>query len=80
MDRALYDGVIHLLIPDVLQFMSTLKTKNIRTFAKQAESWMRASLHGYDSAMIEAKACAAADFGQVCKNLCLYPYEHFFLL
>ncbi len=65
MDKDLYSSVIKSMLPDVLQFITTTKTKNIRTFGKQAESWMRGSLHGYVAAMIEAKATAVSDFGQV---------------
>ena len=66
LDKAFYNAVVAELIPDVFQFISPVRTKQIRTFAKQVEGWMRHALEGYPPHFVAAKITAVGNFGQAC--------------
>jgi hypothetical protein len=71
-DKDFYRSIVTELMPDVFQFISPVRTKQIRTFAKQVEGWMRHALEGYDPRFVSTKITAVVNFGQACHEGCFF--------
>ena len=60
-----YNGLLRKLIPDVFQFISTTKTKELRNFAKQLNDCARKAFQGYDQYFTVQMTSVLNAFGYV---------------
>ncbi|XP_072173157.1 transcription factor RFX3-like isoform X2 [Diadema setosum] len=67
-DHILYQGLVEVLIPDVLRPIPSALTQAIRNFAKSLESWLRNSMHNTPQEMLNLKVGAVTAFAQTLRR------------
>ncbi|XP_070564341.1 transcription factor RFX3-like isoform X3 [Ptychodera flava] len=67
-DHMLYQGLVEVLIPDVLRPIPSALTQAIRNFAKSLEGWLKNSMQGVPQEMISAKLGAVSAFAQTLRR------------
>eukprot|EP00040_Diaphanoeca_grandis_P008094 m.43804 g.43804 ORF g.43804 m.43804 type:complete len:498 (+) comp19498_c0_seq1:191-1684(+) len=63
-DTEYYETLLSQLIPDVFVLMDPSTPKQIRSFAKHCDSWLRKALDGFPQVFVLAKLTASVAFGQ----------------
>ncbi|KAM9214408.1 LOW QUALITY PROTEIN: MHC class II regulatory factor RFX1 [Leptosomus discolor] len=66
-DHALYQGLVEILIPDVLRPIPSALTQAIRNFAKSLESWLTNAMMNPEE-MVRVKVAAASAFAQTLRR------------
>ncbi|XP_011667719.2 transcription factor RFX3 isoform X3 [Strongylocentrotus purpuratus] len=67
-DHILYQGLVEVLIPDVLRPIPSALTQAIRNFAKSLESWLRNSMSNCPAEMLSLKVGAVTAFAQTLRR------------
>ncbi|NXU98911.1 RFX1 factor, partial [Cettia cetti] len=67
-DHALYQGLVEILVPDVLRPIPSALTQAIRNFAKSLESWLGNAMVSMPEEMVRVKAAAAGAFAQTLRR------------
>ncbi|XP_041475684.1 transcription factor RFX3-like isoform X3 [Lytechinus variegatus] len=67
-DHILYQGLVEVLIPDVLRPIPSALTQAIRNFAKSLEGWLRNSMSNSPPEMLSLKAGAVTAFAQTLRR------------
>ncbi|XP_027811183.1 MHC class II regulatory factor RFX1 isoform X3 [Marmota flaviventris] len=67
-DHALYQGLVEILIPDVLRPIPSALTQAIRNFAKSLESWLTHAMVNIPEEMLRVKVAAAGAFAQTLRR------------
>uniref|UniRef100_A0A8C6EYP9 Regulatory factor X1 n=1 Tax=Marmota marmota marmota TaxID=9994 RepID=A0A8C6EYP9_MARMA len=67
-DHALYQGLVEILIPDVLRPIPSALTQAIRNFAKSLESWLTHAMVHIPEEMLRVKVAAAGAFAQTLRR------------
>ncbi|NWV77539.1 RFX1 factor, partial [Dasyornis broadbenti] len=67
-DHALYQGLVEILVPDVLRPIPSALTQAIRNFAKSLESWLGNAMVSMPEEMVRIKAAAAGAFAQTLRR------------
>ncbi|XP_022109749.1 transcription factor RFX3-like isoform X4 [Acanthaster planci] len=67
-DHVLYQGLVEVLIPDVLRPIPSALTQAIRNFAKSLETWLKNSMTGIPQDMISLKVGAVTAFAQTLRR------------
>ncbi|XP_072031161.1 LOW QUALITY PROTEIN: DNA-binding protein RFX2-like [Amphiura filiformis] len=67
-DHVLYQGLVEVLIPDVLRPIPSALTQAIRNFAKSLEGWLKNSMNGIPPAMMGIKIGAVTAFAQTLRR------------
>ncbi|XP_025945443.1 MHC class II regulatory factor RFX1-like [Apteryx rowi] len=64
----LYQGLVEILIPDVLRPIPSALTQAIRNFAKSLESWLTNAMMNIPEEMVRVKVAAASAFAQTLRR------------
>ncbi|KAJ8383700.1 hypothetical protein AAFF_G00215420 [Aldrovandia affinis] len=67
-DNTLYQGLVEILIPDVLRPIPSALTQAIRNFAKSLESWLTNALMNIPEEMVRIKVTSANAFAQTLRR------------
>ncbi|XP_071656736.1 MHC class II regulatory factor RFX1 [Patagioenas fasciata] len=67
-DHALYQGLVEMLIPDVLRPIPSALTQAVRNFAKSLESWLTGAMVNIPEEMVRVKVAAAGAFAQTLRR------------
>ncbi|XP_003797946.1 MHC class II regulatory factor RFX1 isoform X1 [Otolemur garnettii] len=67
-DNVLYQGLVEILIPDVLRPIPSALTQAIRNFAKSLESWLTHAMVNIPEEMLRVKVAAAGAFSQTLRR------------
>uniref|UniRef100_A0A8D0GAZ4 Regulatory factor X1 n=1 Tax=Sphenodon punctatus TaxID=8508 RepID=A0A8D0GAZ4_SPHPU len=67
-DNMLYQGLVEILIPDVLRPIPSALTQAIRNFAKSLESWLTNAMMNIPDEMVRVKVAAASAFAQTLRR------------
>ncbi|XP_014375361.1 MHC class II regulatory factor RFX1 isoform X3 [Alligator sinensis] len=67
-DNMLYQGLVEILIPDVLRPIPSALTQAIRNFAKSLESWLTNAMMNIPEEMVRVKVAAASAFAQTLRR------------
>uniref|UniRef100_A0A674GVB8 MHC class II regulatory factor RFX1-like n=1 Tax=Taeniopygia guttata TaxID=59729 RepID=A0A674GVB8_TAEGU len=67
-DHALYQGLVEILVPDVLRPIPSALTQAIRNFAKSLESWLGNAMVSMPEELVRVKAAAAGAFAQTLRR------------
>ncbi|XP_041091665.1 MHC class II regulatory factor RFX1-like isoform X5 [Polyodon spathula] len=67
-DNMLYQGLVEILIPDVLRPIPSALTQAIRNFAKSLESWLTNAMMNIPEEMVRVKVTAASAFAQTLRR------------
>ncbi|XP_048345635.1 MHC class II regulatory factor RFX1 [Sphaerodactylus townsendi] len=67
-DNLLYQGLVEVLIPDVLRPIPSALTQAIRNFAKSLESWLTNAMMNIPEEMVRVKVAAASAFAQTLRR------------
>ncbi|XP_047428640.1 MHC class II regulatory factor RFX1a isoform X2 [Mugil cephalus] len=67
-DNSLYQGLVEILIPDVLRPIPSALTQAIRNFAKSLESWLTNAMMNIPEEMVRIKATSANAFAQTLRR------------
>uniref|UniRef100_H0VG39 Regulatory factor X1 n=1 Tax=Cavia porcellus TaxID=10141 RepID=H0VG39_CAVPO len=67
-DNVLYQGLVEMLIPDVLRPIPSALTQAIRNFAKSLESWLTHAMMNIPEEMLRVKVAAAGAFAQTLRR------------
>ncbi|KAM4888042.1 MHC class II regulatory factor RFX1 [Thomomys bottae] len=67
-DHLLYQGLVDVLIPDVLRPIPSALTQAIRNFAKSLESWLTHAMVNIPEEMLRVKVAAAGAFAQTLRR------------
>ncbi|NXK58147.1 RFX1 factor, partial [Sylvietta virens] len=67
-DHALYQGLVEILVPDVLRPIPSALTQAIRNFAKSLESWLGNAMVSMPEEMVRVKAPPAGAFAQTLRR------------
>ncbi|KAM7028167.1 LOW QUALITY PROTEIN: MHC class II regulatory factor RFX1 [Acridotheres tristis] len=67
-DHTLYQGLVEILVPDVLRPIPSALTQAIRNFAKSLESWLGNAMVSMPEEMVRVKAAAAGAFAQTLRR------------
>ncbi|KAI1886630.1 hypothetical protein AGOR_G00197790 [Albula goreensis] len=67
-DNALYQGLVEILIPDVLRPIPSALTQAIRNFAKSLESWLTNAMMNIPEEMVRIKVTSANAFAQTLRR------------
>ncbi|CAO2611164.1 MHC class II regulatory factor RFX1 [Lemmus lemmus] len=67
-DNVLYQGLVEILIPDVLRPIPSALTQAIRNFAKSLESWLTHAMVNIPEEMLRVKVAAASAFAQTLRR------------
>ncbi|XP_062454326.1 MHC class II regulatory factor RFX1 [Rhea pennata] len=67
-DNVLYQGLVEILIPDVLRPIPSALTQAIRNFAKSLESWLTNAMMNIPEEMVRVKVAAASAFAQTLRR------------
>ncbi|XP_076853354.1 MHC class II regulatory factor RFX1a isoform X7 [Brachyhypopomus gauderio] len=67
-DNALYQGLVEILIPDVLRPIPSALTQAIRNFAKSLESWLTNAMMNIPEEMVRVKVTCANAFAQTLRR------------
>ncbi|XP_075062686.1 MHC class II regulatory factor RFX1 isoform X3 [Mixophyes fleayi] len=67
-DHLLYQGLVEMLIPDVLRPIPSALTQAIRNFAKSLESWLTSAMMNIPEEMVRVKVGAASAFAQTLRR------------
>eukprot|EP00076_Gallus_gallus_P035944 XP_025001482.1 LOW QUALITY PROTEIN: MHC class II regulatory factor RFX1 [Gallus gallus] len=67
-DHALYQGLVEILIPDVLRPIPSALTQAIRNFAKSLEGWLTAAMVHVPEEMVRVKLAAAGALAQTLRR------------
>ncbi|XP_004635591.1 MHC class II regulatory factor RFX1 isoform X1 [Octodon degus] len=67
-DNVLYQGLVEILIPDVLRPIPSALTQAIRNFAKSLESWLTHAMMNIPEEMVRVKVAAAGAFAQTLRR------------
>lgn len=67
-DNVLYQGLVEILIPDVLRPIPSALTQAIRNFAKSLESWLTHAMVNIPEEMLRVKVAAAGAFAQTLRR------------
>ncbi|XP_021487914.1 MHC class II regulatory factor RFX1 isoform X4 [Meriones unguiculatus] len=67
-DNVLYQGLVDILIPDVLRPIPSALTQAIRNFAKSLESWLTHAMVNIPEEMLRVKVAAAGAFAQTLRR------------
>uniref|UniRef100_A0A674H0I3 RFX-type winged-helix domain-containing protein n=1 Tax=Taeniopygia guttata TaxID=59729 RepID=A0A674H0I3_TAEGU len=66
--HALYQGLVEILVPDVLRPIPSALTQAIRNFAKSLESWLGNAMVSMPEELVRVKAAAAGAFAQTLRR------------
>uniref|UniRef100_A0A674EHE9 Regulatory factor X, 1a (influences HLA class II expression) n=1 Tax=Salmo trutta TaxID=8032 RepID=A0A674EHE9_SALTR len=67
-DNSLYQGLVEILIPDVLRPIPSALTQAIRNFAKSLESWLTNAMMNIPEEMVRIKVTSASSFAQTLRR------------
>ncbi|KAJ8246230.1 hypothetical protein GJAV_G00265270 [Gymnothorax javanicus] len=67
-DNTLYQGLVEILIPDVLRPIPSALTQAIRNFAKSLESWLTNAMMNVPEEMVRIKVTSANAFAQTLRR------------
>ncbi|KAJ8345838.1 hypothetical protein SKAU_G00300310 [Synaphobranchus kaupii] len=67
-DNTLYQGLVEILIPDVLRPIPSALTQAIRNFAKSLESWLSNAMMNIPEEMLRIKVTSASAFAQTLRR------------
>ncbi|XP_034534377.1 MHC class II regulatory factor RFX1a isoform X12 [Notolabrus celidotus] len=67
-DNSLYQGLVEILIPDVLRPIPSALTQAIRNFAKSLESWLTNAMMNIPEEMVRTKVTSANAFAQTLRR------------
>ncbi|KAM6957559.1 MHC class II regulatory factor RFX1a isoform 2-T2 [Aplochiton taeniatus] len=67
-DNTLYQGLVEILIPDVLRPIPSALTQAIRNFAKSLESWLTNAMMNIPEEMVRIKVTCASAFAQTLRR------------
>ncbi|XP_022529445.2 MHC class II regulatory factor RFX1a isoform X4 [Astyanax mexicanus] len=67
-DNTLYQGLVEILIPDVLRPIPSALTQAIRNFAKSLESWLTNAMMNIPEEMVRIKVTSANAFAQTLRR------------
>ncbi|MBN3305308.1 RFX1 factor, partial [Amia calva] len=67
-DNTLYQGLVEILIPDVLRPIPSALTQAIRNFAKSLESWLTTAMMNIPEEMVRVKVTSASAFAQTLRR------------
>uniref|UniRef100_A0A8C7T461 Regulatory factor X, 1a (influences HLA class II expression) n=1 Tax=Oncorhynchus mykiss TaxID=8022 RepID=A0A8C7T461_ONCMY len=67
-DNTLYQGLVEILIPDVLRPIPSALTQAIRNFAKSLESWLTNAMMNIPEEMVRIKVTSASSFAQTLRR------------
>ncbi|XP_067314623.1 MHC class II regulatory factor RFX1a isoform X4 [Pseudorasbora parva] len=67
-DNTLYQGLVEMLIPDVLRPIPSALTQAIRNFAKSLESWLTNAMMNIPEEMVRVKVTCASAFAQTLRR------------
>ncbi|XP_029913024.1 MHC class II regulatory factor RFX1a isoform X2 [Myripristis murdjan] len=67
-DNSLYQGLVEILIPDVLRPIPSALTQAIRNFAKSLESWLTNAMMNIPEEMVRIKVTSASAFAQTLRR------------
>uniref|UniRef100_A0A4W4EJQ4 RFX-type winged-helix domain-containing protein n=1 Tax=Electrophorus electricus TaxID=8005 RepID=A0A4W4EJQ4_ELEEL len=67
-DNTLYQGLVEILIPDVLRPIPSALTQAIRNFAKSLESWLTNAMMNIPEEMVRVKVTCANAFAQTLRR------------
>ncbi|XP_043913024.1 MHC class II regulatory factor RFX1 [Protopterus annectens] len=67
-DNMLYQGLVEILIPDVLRPIPSALTQAIRNFAKSLESWLTNAMMNIPEEMVRVKVASASAFAQTLRR------------
>nr|XP_033779848.1 MHC class II regulatory factor RFX1 isoform X2 [Geotrypetes seraphini] len=67
-DNSLYQGLVEILIPDVLRPIPSALTQAVRNFAKSLESWLSSAMMNIPEEMVRVKVAAASAFAQTLRR------------
>ncbi|XP_059495803.1 MHC class II regulatory factor RFX1a isoform X2 [Stegostoma tigrinum] len=67
-DNMLYQGLVEILIPDVLRPIPSALTQAIRNFAKSLENWLTNAMMNVPEEMVRVKVAAASAFAQTLRR------------
>ncbi|XP_069005358.1 MHC class II regulatory factor RFX1a isoform X3 [Embiotoca jacksoni] len=67
-DNSLYQGLVEILIPDVLRPIPSALTQAIRNFAKSLESWLSNAMMNIPEEMVRIKVTSANAFAQTLRR------------
>ncbi|XP_007469177.1 PREDICTED: MHC class II regulatory factor RFX1 [Lipotes vexillifer] len=67
-DNVLYQGLVEILIPDVLRPIPSALTQAIRNFAKSLESWLTHAMVNIPEEMLRVKVAAAGALAQTLRR------------
>ncbi|ELV14332.1 MHC class II regulatory factor RFX1 [Tupaia chinensis] len=67
-DNVLYQGLVEILIPDVLRPIPSALTQAIRNFAKSLEGWLTHAMVNIPEEMLRVKVAAAGAFAQTLRR------------
>uniref|UniRef100_A0A6Q2X8Z1 RFX-type winged-helix domain-containing protein n=1 Tax=Esox lucius TaxID=8010 RepID=A0A6Q2X8Z1_ESOLU len=67
-DNNLYQGLVEILIPDVLRPIPSALTQAIRNFAKSLESWLTNAMMNIPEEMVRIKVTSASAFAQTLRR------------
>nr|XP_034953331.1 MHC class II regulatory factor RFX1 isoform X2 [Zootoca vivipara] len=67
-DNLLYQGLVEVLIPEVLRPIPSALTQAIRNFAKSLESWLTNAMMNIPEEMVRVKVAAASAFAQTLRR------------
>ncbi|KAJ8251525.1 hypothetical protein GJAV_G00222280 [Gymnothorax javanicus] len=67
-DNTLYQGLVEILIPDVLRPIPSALTQAIRNFAKSLESWLSNAMMNIPEEMLRVKVTSAGAFAQTLRR------------
>ncbi|XP_066498124.1 MHC class II regulatory factor RFX1a isoform X2 [Hoplias malabaricus] len=67
-DNTLYQGLVEILIPDVLRPIPSALTQAIRNFAKSLESWLTNAMMNIPEEMVRIKVTCANAFAQTLRR------------
>eukprot|EP00052_Salpingoeca_macrocollata_P016421 m.131942 g.131942 ORF g.131942 m.131942 type:complete len:396 (+) comp20041_c0_seq12:468-1655(+) len=64
LEKVAYDAFVDALLPDVFRALSSILTKQIRTFAKHTETWMASAMRDFPRSFATARSDNATLFAQ----------------
>uniref|UniRef100_A0A673MN46 MHC class II regulatory factor RFX1-like n=1 Tax=Sinocyclocheilus rhinocerous TaxID=307959 RepID=A0A673MN46_9TELE len=67
-DNTLYQGLVEMLIPEVLRPIPSALTQAIRNFAKSLESWLTNAMMNIPEEMVRVKVTSASAFAQTLRR------------
>uniref|UniRef100_A0A8C9SDJ8 Regulatory factor X1 n=1 Tax=Scleropages formosus TaxID=113540 RepID=A0A8C9SDJ8_SCLFO len=67
-DNTLYQGLVEILVPDVLRPIPSALTQAIRNFAKSLESWLTNAMMNIPEEMVRIKVTSASAFAQTLRR------------